>query len=45
MAMNQDIRQMTQMTIFEYEEEYKEHSRVAYDYRELADDIIEESQS
>ena len=34
--------QSLQMTIFEYEEEYKEKSRAADDYRELAEDIIEE---
>jgi chromosome partitioning protein len=33
--------QSLQMTIFEYEEEYNEHSRAAYDYRELAEDIEE----
>jgi hypothetical protein len=33
------------MTIFEYEEEYHEHSRAADDYRDLADDIIEETQA
>jgi chromosome partitioning protein len=37
--------QSLQMTIFEYEEEYKERSRAADDYRELAQDIIEESQA
>lgn len=37
--------QSLQMTIFEYEEEYKEHSRAADDYRELAQDIIEETKA
>lgn len=37
--------QSLQMTIFEYEEEYHEHSRAADDYRDLADDIIEETQA
>jgi len=36
--------QSLQMTIFEYEEEYKEHSRAGDDFRGLADDFIEESQ-
>lgn len=35
--------QSLQMTIFEYEEEYNERSRAADDYRELAQDIIEET--
>jgi hypothetical protein len=31
------------MTIFEYEEEYNEHSRAAQDFMELADDVLEEN--
>jgi chromosome partitioning protein len=37
--------QSLQMTIFEYEDEYNEHSRAADDYRTLAQDIIEETQA
>ncbi|MGH2481147.1 MAG: ParA family protein [Ktedonobacteraceae bacterium] len=33
--------QSMQMTVFEYEEEYKENSRAADDFRGLADDLIE----
>lgn len=37
--------QSLQMTIFEYEEEYREHSRAADDYRGLAEDFIEENEA
>lgn len=33
--------QSLQMTVFEYEEEYKENSRAGEDFRGLADDLIE----
>ncbi len=36
--------QSLQMTVFEYEEEYKVKSRAAEDFQTLAEDLIEETQ-
>ena len=36
--------QSLQMTVFEYEEEYKIKSRAAQDFITLAEDLIEETQ-